>query len=190
MVDDKKKRKPHDGDKNQSQYLNALSRESAVGILVALCRESDLSDRIVAMAKATVSRVDSDKIAVDVYNRLNSIRVEDLWDNSGRTRYGYNDPTDVAYEMLDDQISVFTMKMNQFRDLGMYEQEKEYCKGILAGVLKYGIEGRNEFRDWAPDDPFTIADDIIDDWKENHSEDDIEEIQALYDSFFNDKTDE
>ena len=182
--------KPKSGNNNKMKYLNALSHESAIDILAALCRDSELSDRIMAMAKATLSSVDADKIAAVVYDRLNAIRVEDLWDNSGRTRYGYRDPTDVAYEMLDDTVSDYTRKMNQYRDLGMYEQEKEYCKGILTGVLTYGNEGSNEFRDWAPEDPYTIADYILDDWIKNHSADDIEEIQALYDSFFDDEGDE
>jgi len=177
-----------DKNKNLMQNLNALSHESAIGILVELCSDNDLYERIITMVKMILSKADADSIAADVFNCLNSIQVEDLWENSGKTRYGYSDPIEVAYEMLDDQVSVFILKMNQYRDLGMHKQEKEYCKGILTGVLMYGNEGNNEFRDWAPDDPYTIADNIINDWKENHSADDIVEIQALYDSFFSDET--
>ena len=182
--------KPKNGNKSPLDYLNILSRDSAIGILVELCGEGDLSDRIIEMVKASLSCVDADEIAEDVFLSLNAIQIEDLWDNSGKTRYGYNDPTDVAYEMLEDRMSVFINKMNQYRELGMHKQEKEYCKGIIAGILRYGNEGSNEFRDWAPDDPYTIADNIIYDWKKHHPTDDIAEIQALYDSFFNNDEDE
>ena len=175
---------------NGADYINALSHNSALGILHTLCRDSDLSDRIMKMVKMSLSNIDADKIADNVFNSLNSIDVEDLWSNSGKTRYGYSEPTEVAYEMLDGEVSVFIREMKQYRDLGMYKEEKEYCKGILAGVLRYGNEGKNEFRDWTADDSYTIADNIIYEWKDHHSADDSADLQAFYDSFFCGEDDE
>jgi hypothetical protein len=74
--------------------------------------------------------------------------------------------------------------MEQYNSLGMNVEEKKYCKGIIAGLLRYGEAGNNEFHDWCPDDPYTVADNIIYDWKSNHTAEDTDEIQAVYDSFF------
>ena len=77
-------------------------------------------------------------------------------------------------------------KMVQYSSLGMKTEEKEYCKGIIIGLLRYGESGNNEFRDWCPDDPYTVAENIVYDWKNNHTAEEIEEIQEVYDSFSTD----
>ena len=168
----------------QIEYIKALSYTEALRILLELCKDSDLAKRIYKMAKASLSSVNADDIANNLYQRLTSIQVEDLWDNSGKTRWGYKEPFDVAYDMIEEVVSDFVLEMNQYRNLEMKREEKEYCKGIIVGLLKYGTEGGNEFYDWVPGDPYTIAENILDDWKEKNSKEDIEEIQALYDSFF------
>jgi len=92
--------------------------------------------------------------------------------------------------MIEDEVYYYVRKMEQYRDLGMKTEEKEYCLGIISGLLKYGQDGSNEFHDWCPDDPYTIAENVIYDWKKDHTAEESEEIQAIYDSFFsNDETD-
>ena len=168
---------------NYLKFIEALDRGSAISILVELCRDDDLAKRISAMAKASLSNFDSEAIADKVFKRLNSIQVEDLWDNSGKTRYGgYIDPTELAFEMIENGLRPFILDMKQLKSLNMMNEEKECCKGILVGLLRYAKEGNNEFRDWAPDDPYTIADNIVYDWKNNHTSEDLEEIQAVYES--------
>jgi hypothetical protein len=179
-----------DSDKSQLKFIEALSREASIEILLELCKDNALAERIVAMVKSDLSDVDADEVADEVFRSLNSIQVEDLWDNSGKTRWGYQEPTEVAFEMLEDEVRNYIQEMEKYYSLGMKREEKEYCKGIISGLLQYGQDGNNEFRDWCPDDPYTIAENIIYNWKQNHSAEEIEEIQAFYDSFFaDDETD-
>ena len=179
-----------DSDNSQLKFIEALSREASIEILLELCKDSALAERIVAMANTDLSDVDADEVADEVFRSLNSIQVEDLWDNSGKTHWGYQEPTEVAFGMLEDEVRNYIQEMEKYYSLGMKREEKEYCKGIISGLLQYGQDGHNEFRDWCPDDPYTIAENIIYDWKQDHSAEEIEEIQAFYDSFFaDDETD-
>ena len=171
---------------DNAKYIEALSWESAIEILLDLCNDSVIAERISAMVKASLSEVDVGAIADEVFINLNSIEVEDLWDNSGKTRGGYKEPTEVAFEMLEDEIRDHVRKMEQYKDLGMKTEEKQYCKGIISGLLRYGQDGNNEFRDWCPDDPYTVAENIIYDWKNNHTAEETAEIQAVYDGFLSD----
>ncbi len=44
-----------------------------------------------------------------LYDQLDSLEVEEVWDRAGPTRHGYVDPSEAAYEMLapiDDQPSL------------------------------------------------------------------------------------
>ena len=45
-------------------------------------------------------------IADEVFYELDSLEVEDVWDQSGSTRYGYVDPNEKAWEMLEDAIEL------------------------------------------------------------------------------------
>ena len=176
----------NDSENSQIKYIEALSREAAIGILLELCKDGDLAKRISVMSKAALAEVEADAIADEVFRSLNSIQVEELWRNSGKTYGGYQDPADVAYEMIEDKARHYIREMEQYNKLGMKAKEKEYCKGIITGLLKYGESGNNEFRDWCPDDPYTVADNIIYNWKKNHSAEEIEELQEVYNSFFAD----
>jgi len=180
----------NDSDKSQLKFIEALSREASIEILLELCKDNALAERIVAMVKSDLSDVDADEVADEVFLCLNSIQVEDLWDNSGKTHWGYQEPTEVAFEMLEDEVRFYIQEMERYYSLGMKREEKEYCKGILSGLCRYGESGDNEFRDWCPDDPYTIAENIIYDWKKKHTAEEVDEIQAVYDSFFSDGSDE
>ena len=169
------------------EYVKSLDFMSSIRILLELCKDSNLSERIIAMSKAALSCVDSEEIADQVFSSLNSIMVEDLWDNSGNSRWGYHEPTEVAFEMLGDELHQYVATMNKYRVLGMKKEEKELCKGIISGILRYGHEGSNEFHDWVPDDPYIHADNILYNWKENNTAEDIEEVQAVYDGYFSDQ---
>ena len=48
------------------------------------------------------SEADLEDVAASVQSDLELLDVEDLWDNSGESRYGYNDPSEVGCEMFDD----------------------------------------------------------------------------------------
>ena len=169
---------------NQLKLINALSREASINILLELCKDDDLAKRIFTMSKTVLSEVEADVVSDEVFNSLNSIQVVDLWDNSGKTRAGYNDPVDVAYEMIEDEIRRYIRNMEQYKNLGMKNEEKEYCKGIISGLMRYGNDGNNEFRDWCPDDPYTVADNILYDWKNAHTAEETKEIQEVYDNFY------
>ena len=166
------------------RLIEALDVVDLCKILKQLCEDENIAKLVSTMAKAKLSKVNSEEIAEEVFDSLNSIDVEDLWDNSGKTRYGYNDPGEVAFEMVENEVRPYINKMKQYNEVRMKVEEKEYCKGIIMGLLQYGDSGNNEFSEWCPDDPYTIADNIIYDWKKNHSQEDVEEIQEVYDSFF------
>jgi len=176
--------KANESKEKQFEYITALSWESAINILIKLCQDDDLAKRILDEAKAHLTDFDAESIADELFGCLNAIQIEDLWDNSEETRWGYREPTEVAFEMIEYELRPFIEEMHKYIALGMKKEEKEYCKGIIAGLLQYGAEGDNEFYDWASDDPYIHADNILYDWKKNNTPEDVAEVQAVYDGFF------
>jgi len=51
----------------QIKYVEALSQEAAIKILLSLCAEGELKKRITAMAKEFLSKVDADAVADEVF---------------------------------------------------------------------------------------------------------------------------
>jgi len=68
------------------KFVEALSKEAAIAILLELCEDADVAKRVSAMAQASLSVVDASVVADEVFESLNSIQVEVLWDNSGKPR--------------------------------------------------------------------------------------------------------
>jgi hypothetical protein len=170
-------------DKNL-EYIKSLNRTNMLTILLALCEDESLAKQISAKAKELLSDADSGEIEEQVFNTLNTIFIEELWENSGKDYFGvYHDETEVACDMVEDAVSELLQNMKRYRALGMKDIEKKYCVGIVAGLLRYGKEGENEFHEAAPDDPYIIADDVFADWKEHNPPEEWDEVKATFDRF-------
>ncbi|MDR1495622.1 MAG: hypothetical protein LBS67_01710 [Clostridiales Family XIII bacterium] len=166
------------------EYIKSLNRTNMLTILLALCEDEGLAKQISAKAKDLLSDVDAGEIEEQVFDALNTIFIEELWKNSGKDYFGgYHDETEVAYEMVEDAVSKPLQNMKRYRALGMKDIEKKYCVGIVAGLLRYGDEGENEFHEAVPDDPYTIADDVFAEWKEHNPPEEWDEVKATFDRF-------
>ena len=64
-----------DSDNSQLKLIEALSCEASIEILLELCKDNALAERIVAMVKSDLSDVDADGVADEVFRSLNSIQV-------------------------------------------------------------------------------------------------------------------
>jgi hypothetical protein len=50
----------------------------------------------------------------------------------------------------------------------MFRESKNYCIGIIKGILKYNLESKSEFKNWAVDAPEEYINIIMDRWKKNN----------------------
>jgi hypothetical protein len=70
------------------QVLDNVSTEHAYEILERLADEdANISKRIQELALEYITGVDPDDIAEDVFYDLNILDVEDVWNNSGSTKF-------------------------------------------------------------------------------------------------------
>ncbi len=104
-------------------------------------------------------------ISTELFYELNCIDVQDLWDNSGKTRYGHVEPSDKAWEMFEEVIDPYLDKMKKSQELHMELEAKNYCLGIIQGLLKYERSSTSEFSDWIPDGPSDFIDTVITEWE-------------------------
>jgi hypothetical protein len=151
---------------NPQEIIDQLSPNDALAVLKALAREDEgLAVRIVEIATASLSEVDPGEIAFDLYDELNALEVEEVWDRAGPTRRGYVDPCEAAGQMVKEIIDPYLEELRKYQALEMNTQANRMCMGLLLGLYKFEDESMAKFKDWAPDAPGIFAGEVVGVWK-------------------------
>ena len=151
---------------NPQEIIDQLSPNDALAVLKALAREDEgLAVRIVEIATASLSEVNPGEIAFDLYDELNALEVEEVWDRAGPTRRGYVDPGEAAGQMVEEIIDPYLEELRKYQALGMNAQANRMCMGLLLGLYKFEDESTSKFKDWAPDAPDIFAEEVVGVWK-------------------------
>ncbi|MDD5599787.1 MAG: hypothetical protein PHV82_17715, partial [Victivallaceae bacterium] len=158
--------------------ISDLDSQEKLTVFEQLLKEPAIRRKAEAIALELVSEVSAEAVANDLYCALGFIDVEELWDNSGKTRYGYVDVNDLAWEMFEDAVSPFEDELERLVKLKMFKQAKLYCMGILKGLWEYEKHG-NEFSDWVPDAPRESANSVFEKWMKHAPEEDIAEMEQF-----------
>lgn len=148
--------------------LDRISGDEALQILRTLCSsDTELRKRIESEAEKLLRAVDPEEVASEVIFEfeLEGIDVEELWDRSGKTRYGYSSPDEMAVEMAEEALRPYEDKIQQYGKIGMAEQAKRYCMGVLKGIYRFKHESNTEFKEWATDIPGECFGGILDEWR-------------------------
>ena len=174
----------------KKDILAAISPDEAVVVLNELVKDPRIRKRAEEIALAVVSDVDIDAVAEEVFYELDSIAVEDVWDNSGATRDGYIDPGEYAWELFEDALEPFEQHLHKCQGLSLVKQAKHQCMGILKGVSRFERESKSEFKDWAVDAPEENMERVFEEWKKkSNNPKDINEVEKFMDSLRRGKID-
>jgi hypothetical protein len=149
----------------KGNILTEIDPDTALEILKLLAEDNaDLKAKIKQTALEIMKGVDVEGVASDIFFCLDSLHVEDVWDHSGSTRYGYVEPTEYAWEMFETELEPFLEEMRRYQKLSMHEEARNYCMGILLGIHKFEEKATTEFADWAVDAPHDFFTQVLDEW--------------------------
>ena len=164
-----------------SSILSSISGGEAAEILRRLCAsDAQLRARIEAEAEKVLREIDVDEVADGVCCDLEMIDVEELWQRSGPTRYGYTEPVEMAVEMLEEALRPHEDRIAEYRKIGMLAPSMQYCMGVLKGIYRFEHESKTEFKDWAVDIPGECFGGILAEWQRTCTrEDDAKEMKAF-----------
>ena len=163
------------------KLIDKISPGEALMIIQQLAKtDKSIRGKIEEIAEGIIRDVDFEEICDDVLFVLNTIYVEDLWDRSGATQYGYVTPEDMAIEMMEEELDPFNQKIFRLCELNMQKEAKLYCMGVLKGIYKYDQKSKSEFKDRAADVPAECFSYLIDEWKKRNNNDvDIKEMNSF-----------
>ena len=114
---------------------------------------------------ARLSGVDPEDVAVVLYNELDALEVEEVWDRAGPTRHGYVDPGEAADGMIEEVIEPYLEELRKYQALGMNTEANRMCMGLLLGLYRFEDESTSEFKNWAPDAPGEFAWAVVEAWR-------------------------
>jgi hypothetical protein len=146
--------------------LASLSGTDALAILEVLAgRHPCFAEAIDVAAEELLRGVDIDDLAADVTDALELLQPEDVWDRSGRTRTGYVEPGDAAWELFEEALQPFRDDIVKYRKLSMLEHANLQWQGILKGIYDFDKESSTPYKDWATDAPAEYFGMVLQDWK-------------------------
>lgn len=165
----------------KNKILDKISPTKALEILKRLSeKDQNIAQRIEKEAGEVFEKIDLEEICEGVYLVLDGIDVEELWDRSGPSRNGYSSPEDMAVEMMEEELEPYNKEVMEYLELGMVNEAKFYCMGVLKGIYKYVQESKSEFKNWAVDVPEECFGYLLEEWKKKtKNRNDIKEMSIF-----------
>lgn len=140
--------------------------ESAAVLRRLLTAHPELAAEAEQIARSVLSEVSFESVADDVEDALRSLNLDDLNSRAGRHRWGYTEPTEAAWELLEEALEPFREDMKRQMELGLAAEALEICKGIVLGLYRLRNKEGDEFLGWAPDFPDEAAADAVTAWRD------------------------
>ncbi len=106
--------------KIMANLIDKISPDEALKILKQLTKaDRMIKKRIMEIADIIIRDFDIEEICDDVFGVLNGMDVEELWDRSGSSRFGYVSPEDMAVEMMEEELEPFNQDVIRISELNM-----------------------------------------------------------------------
>ena len=103
------------------------------------------------ISKSLLGEISLEIVAGDVEDAIRSLSLDDLNGRAGRHSWGYVEPSEAAWELLEETVNPFLEDMKRRMDLGLEAETLEVCKGILLGLYSARDEKADTVVGWAPD---------------------------------------
>lgn len=149
-----------------TELLATLSGGEALKILRTLAgRNPAIAKEIRDHAVKMLPAVDPEEVAAALQHDLELLAIEDAWDGAGESRYGYVDPVDVAYDMLEEVVKEYRDQVDRYQQRARGGDARSYCLGILKGLHDFDEESSTTpFKEYVDDAPGSFFDTVLADY--------------------------
>ena len=117
------------------------SAERARVLMELLGRHPDLSEEANAIAQNLIDDVSVEAVAEEVADLVTGIGYEEIGSRAGRRSWGYVEPTEAAWELLEESIENVRADMKRRFDASTEHAAEKICQGIIIGL--YGVRNGN-----------------------------------------------
>jgi hypothetical protein len=135
--------------------------ESAALLRILLSKHASLRVEAERLAIQIVGASSPAEIANSVFDAVTSIDIDALNDRAGATHWDYVEPTDAAWQLLEEAVEDFVSDMKRRMNVGLEDEAITICRGVIAGLFRAEECGKGDVLDWAPDFPKEEADHVV-----------------------------
>lgn len=115
------------------------------------------------IAREQLANAEHEAVAEEVESGLRSLSSDELNGRAGRQRWGYVEPTEAAWELLEETAGSYEREVERLLALGMIGSAVETALGLIAGLYRCdGCEDSDLLLSWAPDFPLEQAGVVVD----------------------------
>ncbi len=139
--------------RNVASTLDRLKPgEAAVILQRLLAAHPDLRAEAEQIASALLGEVSFEDVAWEIETAARALDLDDLNNRAGSHRWGYKDPTEAAWELLEEIVEPFLEDMKHQAELQSAARALEICKGVVLGLYRVRHEPNGStVLGWAPD---------------------------------------
>jgi len=145
--------------------VERLKPEEATAVLRHLLEvHPELAGEAEEIARALLQRVEYEDVAAEIEDEIRALDYEDLNARAGRHEWGYLEPTEAAWEILEEALEPFREDMKRHLELGLETEALEICKGLVLGCYRLSERAGGDVLGWAPDFPGEAAGHALEVW--------------------------
>lgn len=149
--------------KKRSALAELDSTEKGAVLEELLRSQPTLRTAAERIAREQLTDAEHEIVAEEVEQELRSLSSDELHGRAGRQRWGYVEPTEAAWELLEETAGSYEREIERLLALGMIGSAVETALGLIAGLYRCeGCEDGDLLLSWAPDFPVEQAGGVVD----------------------------
>ena len=157
-----RKRKPRGTASNKKGALDRLTGEEAATVLrLLLEKRPDLKKDVEALTKSVIGDVSIENVADGIESAVRALDLEDLNSRAGSHAYGYVEPSEAAWELIEEAVTPFLEDIKRRAESGQLNAAMATCAGVVLGLYRLRKSERDPFLGWAADSPDEMAGEAV-----------------------------
>lgn len=121
--------------KKAKDALDHLGAGECAQVLSELLkRHRGLREEANEIAESLIDDVSVEAVAEDVSDLVGSIGIEELGSRAGKQSWGYVEPSEAAWELLEESIEETRDDMKRRFEAGTKPAAEKICQGIVLGL--------------------------------------------------------
>lgn len=152
--------------KRGKKVLDGLTAEESQDVLrLLLGRHPELVEEAEGLAVEVASGVDREAVAGDLVMSVGLLTLAELSGRAGRQAYGYVEPSEAAWEILEEVVEVFHEDIVRLAGLGLEDGARATCEGVLLGLYRLREDEDHDVLGYAGDFPEEAAGWTLERWR-------------------------
>lgn len=151
--------------RKRKRVLDGLTDAEAQAVLrLLLERHPALVAEAETLAAKVASGVDRDVVADSVEAEAGLLGLDDLGARSGRQAFGYVEPGEAAWELLQEVVQGPQDDIVRLATMGLEDGARATCEGVLLGLYRLDKQAEHEVIVYAEDFPAEAFADTLERW--------------------------